>query len=101
MLEPSDLVVIKSRVPSKYLTLLETFDKENQSNAVRLALDKLFNWQQQEFLQKYLILFAFGLVLIALAPLMALLIIEIILYIAGIFYIGYSTTTIVRWKLKK
>lgn len=101
MQEPQELIQVGCRIPKEYLAFLDKFDANNQSNAIRLALDKLINWKQQEFLQKYLTLFAIGLVLVALAPMMGMLVIQVVLYCAGIFYIGYSTTNIVKWKLKK
>lgn len=100
-MELEELVPLSAKILPKHLEVLDKFDKANQSNAIRLMCERVINREHEEFIQKYLLLFAIGLVVLALAPFVILTLLSVIMYIIGVFYLGYSATKIVMWRLRK
>ena len=74
----------------------------NLSNAVRQTVDKVMNSNRKQFFERYVNLFAFGFIFIALALFSQFFLFMILLIFVGVAFIGYAGGMIIvsEWKKK-
>lgn len=90
-MEPQDLVFKHIKFLPKHIAFLEKeFDNNNISNACRLAIEKLMVNHKNLFLEKYLLIFAFGLVLIVFGTVTLPLYVSATFLSLGVIFIMYS-----------
>lgn len=93
-----ELEDIHIKVFPKHISFLKTIDN-NVSNAARKVFDSQIYETQNIFIERMLLIFAFGLVFVILGTMMYHYILFIAMEMAGIFFIVYSLIRIIRWKL--
>jgi len=100
MEEPQDLKRYQILFSPLDISYLEKIN-ENISTATRKLVHDSRNQKKNQILDRHLMIFAIGLLFIAFSTLMTHQFIIAIIAGIGIIYIVYSTTSIVRWKLRK
>lgn len=100
MEQPPELVDVHQKLFPIHINYLKTID-DNLSNANRKALDTLIKQDKTQFIERYLLLFAFGLIFIVLAMFVAFFSIMVLLIAIGFFYMCYSLIVIGIRMVKK
>jgi len=89
MEEPQDVIDRHIKLFPTQISFLESID-ENISNATRKVIDTQIKKNKNQYLEKYLLLFAFGIVFIVFSSFINDLLFALIVLFIGIVYIGYS-----------
>jgi len=101
MEEPEELVTNSIKLLPKHMNFLKTIDNNNLSSANRKAIDELISIKKNKILDKHLLFFAIGLMIIIFSTLMADLFVMAFVAGIGIAYVCYSTVSIIFWRLRK
>ena len=87
--EPQDLIRHQILFYPKQLKFLGDID-ENISTATRKIIDNQMKDNKNQIYEKYLLIFAFGIIFIVFSSFITNLLFSIIIMFIGIVYIGYS-----------
>lgn len=101
MLLPEDFVSVHVKLPETQINFLETIDKNNQSNAVRTAIDRYRTQTRNAIVKDHLILFSFGVFVIIFATLLSSMISIIAAVAIGLFCVFYGFLVLMRFTLEK
>ena len=101
MLLPEDFVSVHAKLPESQISFLETIDKNNQSNAVRTAIDRYKNQSRTHIIKDHLILFTFGVFIIIFATLLTNLLAIVVSVAIGLFCVFYGFLVLMRFMLEK
>jgi len=87
----------------KHISFLDTIDNNNISNATRQAVEQVMNSNRKQFFERYVNLFAFGVIFLALALFSQFFLFMILLVFVGVAFIGYAGGMILvnEWRKKK
>ena len=99
--EPQDFVTKTVYFLPKHLEFLKTIDDNNLNNAVRTVVNKAMNQTKKQYFERYINLFAFGIIFLTFALFSSFFIFQMLLVLIGILFIGYSATMITLSKRRK
>jgi len=86
----------------KHISYLEKIDGNNISNATRQIVEQAMLKERKQYFERYVSLFAFGVIFLALALFSGLLLFMILLIFVGVAFIGYSAGMVIvsEWRNK-
>ena len=100
MEEPEELVQTNFTMLPRHINILKTVNN-NLSAANRKVIEEYDTIRKNKVLDKHLLFFAIGLMIIIFSTLMADLFVMALAAAIGIAYVCYSTVSIVIWRLRK
>lgn len=101
MSEPQELIDSHIKFFPRHITFLKTIDGNNLSNANRTVIDKQMNYLKNQKLERSLVIFAFGLLLLALSTFITIFSFSALILAIGVIYIAYSVGLALVGLIKK
>lgn len=103
MEEPQDFIRTNFSLLPVHIDYLKKIDGNNLSGACRIALDKLINQTKREVMDRYLLLFAVGILFIIFS--FSLYYNNIFLLVGitvvGLFFVTYAAISALVWGVRK
>lgn len=101
MNEPQELIDCHIKLYQKHYDFLDSIDGNNQSNAMRKALDILIDMKLSTFLKDHMELVGIGVLFIFFSLFITNPYLMVASIAFGVLFICYSVTTLALWKMKK